>query len=119
MKTELQWEQVKDTMLQNGGFATLGFLYNTVDVSHWATKTPFASIRRIVQTNEYFFKIKPGLWGLKEKKKEIIERFGIAEKKSEKNELFNHSYYQGLVVEIGNIKGIPHLSLIKIKTNNI
>ncbi len=64
MKTEQQWEQVKNTMLQNGGFATLGFLYNNVDVSNWATKTPFASIRRIVQTNNCFFKIKPGLWGL-------------------------------------------------------
>lgn len=105
MKIASQWEQVKDTMKRNGGFATLGFLYNNVDVSNWATKTPFASIRRIVQTNEFFFKIKPGLWGLSEQKAAIIEKFGINERKSDKYNLFNHSYYQGLVVEIGNIKG--------------
>jgi len=105
MKIASQWEQVMNTMKENGSFATLGFLYNNVDVSNWATKTPFASIRRIVQTNNSFFKIKPGLWGLNKDKKEIIEKFGIAEKKSYKYEMFNHSYYQGLVVEIGNIKG--------------
>jgi len=105
MKKISQSDQVKDTMKQNGGFATLGFLYNNVDVSNWETKTPFASIRRIVQVNDSFFKIKPGLWGLTEKKGEIVARFGISEKKSEKAEIFNHSYYQGLVVEIGNLKG--------------
>lgn len=105
MKISSQWEQVNDTMKKNGGFATLGFLYNNVDVSNWATKTPFASIRRIVQTNNSFFKIKPGLWGLSSAKKDIIEKFGIGEKKSVTYDLFNHTYYQGLVVEIGNIKG--------------
>jgi len=105
MKKISQSEQVKETMKQNGGFATLGFLYNTVDVSNWETKTPFASIRRILQVSDAFFKIKPGLWGLAEKKNEIVEKFGIAEKKSEKAQVFNHSYYQGLIVEIGNLKG--------------
>lgn len=105
MKINSQWEQVIDTMKRNGSFATLGFLYSNVDVSDWATKTPFASIRRIVQTNDAFFKIKPGLWGLTEDRKAITLKFGISEKKGEKYDLFNHSYYQGLVVEIGNIKG--------------
>lgn len=105
MKKVAQWERVEEAMKKNGGVATLGFLYNTVNVSDWATKTPFASIRRILQVNNIFFKLKPGLWGLSEKKKEIIDSFGIAEKKSERFENFNHSYFQGLVVEIGNIKG--------------
>ena len=105
MKKISQSDQVKETMKQNEGFATLGFLYSNVDVSNWETKTPFASIRRILQVNDSFFKIKPGLWGLTEKKNEIVAKLGIAEKKSEKAEIFNHSYYQGLVVEIGNLKG--------------
>ena len=45
-----------------GGMAKLGQLYKNVDVSKWMTKTPFASIRRIVQTNKEFSKIKSGIW---------------------------------------------------------
>ncbi|RKV92157.1 MAG: hypothetical protein D8H92_13925 [Campylobacter sp.] len=37
-----------------GGAATLSQLYATKDVSSWQTKTPFASIRRIVQENSDF-----------------------------------------------------------------
>lgn len=105
MKKESQWERVEETIRKNDGVATLGFLYNNVNVSDWGTKTPFASIRRILQVNEKFFKLKPGLWGLSERKKEIIDKYGISERKSERFESFNHSYFQGLVVEIGNIKG--------------
>lgn len=43
-----QHEVVIKIMKKNGGFATLGFLNQNVDVSSWETKTPFASIRRIV-----------------------------------------------------------------------
>jgi len=43
-----QHESVIKTMEEYGGYATLGFLNQTVDVSNWKTKTPFASIRRIV-----------------------------------------------------------------------
>jgi len=100
-----QHEHVIGVMRNNGGYATLGFLNQKVDVSKWATKTPFASIRRIVQDEKYFFKIKPGLWALKEYKSEILKKFEI-EKSDEKSIDFNHSYYQGLILEIGNLKGL-------------
>ena len=100
-----QYEQVIDVMRRNGGYATLGYLNHNVDVSKWATKTPFASIRRIVQDNKYFFKIKPGLWALNENKSEVLKKFNI-EKSVEKNVDFNHSYYQGLLLEIGKLKGL-------------
>lgn len=101
-----QYEQIIDVMKNNGGYATLGFLNQKVDVSKWQSKTPFASIRRIVQDEKYFFKIKPGLWALKEFEQEVLSKFQITEKnKIDKGELFNHSYYQGLLVEIGNLKG--------------
>lgn len=64
-----QHEAVIKVMEENGGFATLGLLYQEVlDVPKvkWETKTPLASIRRIVQDDRFFFKIKPGLWALKE-----------------------------------------------------
>jgi hypothetical protein len=46
-------------MEQNGGFATLGYLYENVPKIHgvsWQSKTPFASIRRIVQDKHYFLR---------------------------------------------------------------
>jgi len=101
-----QYEQVIDVMKKNGGYATLGFLNQNVDVSKWKSKTPFASIRRIVQDEKYFFKIKPGLWALKEFEKEVLSKFQITEKSNiDKEVLFNHSYYQGLLIEIGNLQG--------------
>ena len=62
-----QHEAVIQVMQKNGGYATLGYLYQHVrDVPgvEWKTQTPFASIRRIVQDPRYFFKIRPGLWAL-------------------------------------------------------
>ncbi len=103
-----QYQAVIQIMEQNGGFATLGYLNQEVlkvpDVE-WKTKTPFASIRRIVQDERFFFKIKPGLWALKSFKEKlpfnVLPTQEIAE--SEKKEL-NHAYYQGLLIEIGNLK---------------
>jgi len=102
-----QYEAVIEVMRKNGGFSTLGHLYKEVlNVPHvqWETKTPFASIRRIVQDSRFFFKIKPGLWALKEFKNalppEIIELSKDTHKKNDSV----HSYYQGLLVEIGNLK---------------
>ena len=52
---------VIDAMRANGGYATLQQLNMLVDFSTWKTKTPEASIRRIVQENDEFFRIQPGL----------------------------------------------------------
>ena len=63
-----QYEAVVQVMEENGGFATLGFLYQhalKVPGLQWKTKTPFASIRRIVQDERFFYKIRAGLWALK------------------------------------------------------
>ncbi|MDR1492538.1 MAG: hypothetical protein LBT05_07440 [Planctomycetaceae bacterium] len=101
-----QYEQVIEAMKRNGGYATLGYLNQVIDFSKWGTKTPFATIRRIVQTEPYFFKIKTGLWALVDCKNEILEKFEIQDNlNQEKQEVFTHSYYQGLLLELGNIKG--------------
>lgn len=104
-----QYEAVIKVMEENGGFATLGHLYNNVlkvTGCKWKTKTPYASIRRIVQDERFFFKIKPGLWALKTHKEDVLKKFSIDDKSPiKKKEEFSHSYFQGLLVEIGNIKG--------------
>ena len=102
-----QYEAVREAMKQSGGYATLGQLYQTapkIPGSEWKTKTPFASIRRIVQERDEFFKIRPGLWALTSEKEKVMRLFS-GEELPEKEKEYTHSFFQGLVVEIGNFKG--------------
>lgn len=92
-------------MVANGGFATLGFLYQNVDVSTWKTKTPFKSINRIVQDQRFFFKIQSGLWALKSRKESVLKLFEIKNASNETANNFTHAYFQGLLLELGNIQG--------------
>lgn len=103
-----QYEAVIKVMEQNGGYATLGFLnQNVLNIAdcEWKTKTPFATIRRIVQDERFFFKIKPGLWALNSYKDKLpFDILPSKEISQSIKEEFNHSYYQGLLVEMGNLK---------------
>ncbi len=99
-----QTQQVIDTLRKNGGYSTLGNLYHLVNTSHWATKTPNESIRRIVQQSNEIFRIQPGLWALEECKKEVLKKFGIKTEEEIDEEPFSHGYYQGLIIEIGNMR---------------
>jgi hypothetical protein len=103
-----QYEAVVKVMEQNGGYATLGHLYERVlDVAgcEWKTKTPFASIRRIVQVHpELFFKVKPGLWALTTWRDRLPAAMRPAKKETEVHRAFSHSYFQGLIVELGNLQ---------------
>ena len=102
-----QHEAVIQIMEENGGYATLGYLYqNVLKISEcqWKTKTPFASMRRIVQDERFFFKIRPGLWALKSHKNLLPSEMLPSQKKKSENSEFTHSYYQGLLVQLGNLK---------------
>ena len=70
----------------------------------WNTKTPFASIRRIVQQTKGIYKIRPGLYGLEKYKKQIEDRgiLSATEKNAESEDfkLFNHSYCRLLVLSL-------------------
>ena len=103
-----QHEAVILAMKQNGGYATLGQLYQTapkIPGSDWSgTKNPFANIRRIVQKHGEFFKIRPGLWALSSEKDRILSLFSNENVRPRERE-FSHYFYQGLVAEIGNLQG--------------
>jgi hypothetical protein len=104
-----QYEAVIQTLERIGGQATLGQLNSEVlkiKECQWKTKTPFASIRRIVQERPEIFKIRPGLWALRS----YQQKLGLAEYQSTKQTSpesieQNHSYYQGLLIEVGNLRG--------------
>ena len=97
-----QKECVVEALDSLGGMTTLFDLYHKTDVSTWGSKTPFASIRRIVQTNKEFYKIRAGLWGLCDFRDKNLAKTG--DSKIEQNAKFTHSYFQGVIVEIGNLR---------------
>lgn len=99
-----QKNQVIEAMKQNGGYATFQQLNQIIDFTTWKTKTPDASIRKIVQINDEFFRIQPGLWALKEFEDEILKKFKIKRDNNKSLETFSHAYFQGIITEIGNLR---------------
>ena len=101
MKKITQENQVVETMRREGGFATLRRLNEILDFSTWKTKTPEATVRRIVQESNRFFRIQPGLWALEELRDEVLRIIELTPGNKLSEEVFSHGYYQGLLVEIG------------------
>lgn len=102
-----QHEAVERVMEENGGYATLKHLYENaprVEGSEWGTKTPNASIRRIVQRRDRFLKVRPGLWALEDRKDELPEHLYSESISEEKKEQYDHTYFQGLLTEVGNMQ---------------
>ncbi|MBR4433568.1 MAG: hypothetical protein IKS80_03555, partial [Bacteroidaceae bacterium] len=97
-------QQVIEVLREAGGYATLRRLNELVDFSSWATKTPEASVRRIVQNSPEIFKIQPGLWALEECRDEVMRKFELKLGNKKSEEIFTHGYYQGLLVEIGKFR---------------
>ncbi len=103
-----QHDAVIQALEQLGGQSTLADLYvetMKIEDCDWKTKTPFASIRRIVQTRPEIFRIRPGLWALRsyQTKLGLIEVYkGDDLQEAVQN---SHSYYQGLLAKIGNFRG--------------
>ena len=108
MKRKTQTVAVFEVMEKNGGYMHLKDLYKEalkVENVEWKSKTPDASIRRIVQDDKYFFKVKPGLWALNSYLSILPNHIKMlySDIGSKENGDANHSYYQGVLVELGNI----------------
>ena len=74
-----QSQAVIETIDKLGGIATLNQInchVFEVEDCVWKTKTPFASVRRIVQQTKGIYKIKPGLYALESYRKQL-EQDGI------------------------------------------
>ena len=104
-----QWVAVLDALNSLGGVATLTQLsQETLDKGvEWKTKTPAASIRRIVQLRPEFHRVKAGLYCIVERAAEVDAKYDLPEKGevSEASKERNHTYYQGLLVETGHCLG--------------
>lgn len=103
-----QHEAVIEAMEREGGYATLGRLYQvvpTITECVWGTKTPFASIRRIVQDPRFFFRIRPGLWALNDSRHCLPENiFPSGKTPVAKVRENTHAYYQGLIAQVGAMR---------------
>jgi len=106
-----QNQAVIETIEMLGGIATLNqinqHVFEITDCQ-WGSKTPFASIRRIVRHTNGIYRIKPGLYALESHRKEF-EQNGILvqnehNQDSEIIKNFNHAYYQGLLLEMGKMR---------------
>jgi hypothetical protein len=74
-----QAQAVIETIDKLGGIATLNQINQhifEIEECVWKSKTPFASIRRIVQLTKGIYKIKPGLYAL-ESHRNQLENDGI------------------------------------------
>ncbi|MBO4811371.1 MAG: hypothetical protein J5552_07370 [Prevotella sp.] len=111
-----QEHQVIETLRKEGGFATLRRLNEIVDFSTWKTKTPEATIRRIVQDSKQIFKIQAGLWALEEFREEVLRKFELKLGNKQSEEQFSHGYYQGLLVEIGKFR--HHMTYVPAQDKN-
>lgn len=122
-----QYEAVIQTLEDLGGQATLGELNHEVlkiENCEWKTKTPFASIRRIVQTRPEIIKIRPGLWALKSFQKKLgITEYEAGNAETPKSIEENHSYYQGIIAQLGNLRGystfIPNQDKNRVFVNKL
>lgn len=125
-----QYEAVLNTIERLGGIASLEQLNREVfKISEclWKTRTPFASIRRIVQLHKGIYKIRPGLYGSVRFKTQNEQKGAIVEtaknKDSKEVREFSHAYYQGLLLSIGRLRRFntfsPNQDKSKIFNNNI
>jgi len=106
-----QAEAVIETISKLGGVATLDqinkSIFDVIDCE-WNTNTPFASIRRIVRHTNGIYVVKRGVYALEDYRTKL-EQQGIVVQtehnaESEEVKLFNHSYYQGLLLEMGRMR---------------
>ena len=104
MKSNTQESQVLEMLRSEGGYATLRRLNEVMDFSNWKTKTPEATVRRIVQQSKYIFRIRPGLWALEDMRNTVLQKLDLVSGSKKSEEEFSHSYYQGLLVEIGKMR---------------
>ena len=77
------------------------------DATKWATRTPEATIRRIVRnTPGHIHVLKPGLYCLQELAATLEKDYALPEEGDAppRVEERNHWYYQGLLLEIGNAR---------------
>lgn len=103
---EITWsEAIEKAIIELGYLATLKQIYEVAPTfKDFKGLTPDKTINERVQRDKRFYKIKPGLYGLSSHIDMLPNEYNPNIKKTKEEEmLINHSYIQGLLLEIGNI----------------
>lgn len=106
-----QTQAVIEAIESLGGIAPLGKIYEValqIGDCRWGTKTPQATIRRIVRHTDGIYVVRKGLYAL-EAHRHQLEANGIvavttANQNSNEVQQFTHYYYQGLLLKVGELK---------------
>ena len=106
-----QTQAVIEAIENLGGIAPLGKIYQVALQNpdcEWGTKTPQASIRKIVRHTNGIYVVRKGLYALETHRKKL-EANGIVEQtpqNADSNEvkMFTHYYYQGLLLKVGELR---------------
>jgi hypothetical protein len=110
---ELTWEQaVEQAIIELGYIATLKQIYE-VAPKYKKSKglTSHKTINLMVQIHDNFVKLRPGLYGLKNHLDKLPNEYNPCVKKTQDEEnVITHSYVQGMLIEIGNLKGFKTFS---------
>ena len=100
-------EAIKLAIIQLGYIATLKQIYEIAPkFKTFVGLTPHKTINEQVQRDEKILKIKAGLYGLTDHLDKLPNEYNPNIKKTKEEEsLITHSYIQGMLIEIGNLKG--------------
>lgn len=110
MKKIKQHEVVIAALARLGGASPLANLYLEVfrQPTNWGTKTPHATVRRIVQKRPEFYKLRPGLYCLASRRAEFEAQYALPSRGEAPAAAVhnNHYFYQGMLLEIGDARGM-------------
>ncbi|MBF0231047.1 MAG: hypothetical protein HQK63_15875 [Desulfamplus sp.] len=100
-------EAIKLAIIKLGYIATLKQIYEIApSFKKFEGLTPHKTINERVQRDEQFYKLKPGLYCLRGHLDKLPDEYNPNIKKTKEEEIIiNHSYIQGLLIEIGNLNG--------------
>jgi len=119
INNEITWsEAIRLSIIESGYIASLKQIYEiALKKKNFEGLTPHRTINERVQRDKQFYKIKPGLYGLTDFLDKLPNEYNPNVKKTkEEDNIINHSYIQGLLIEIGNINGFSTFTPDKNQT---
>lgn len=108
-------DAIEKVMLHNNYYAPLKLIYGQIwkykDKSKIKGKTPNMTIQERVQRDKRFIRLQAGIYGLKAYLDKLPDEYNpnILKTEEEENKIA-HSHIQGMLIEIGNIKGFKTFS---------
>ncbi len=105
---ELTWSEAMElAIIELGYIATLKQIYQTAPkFKQFNGLTPHKTINERVQRDDRFYKLRPGLYGLKAHLDKIPYEYNPQVKRTvEQENIITHSFIQGMLIEVGNLLG--------------